>query len=74
VLFVPDALSSLADAGIDIFRLYIWDEDTDTIRELVRLYRAALAGPDAGEKAASGRLAEEIKASGFTKGHYYRGV
>jgi len=74
VLFVPDALSSLADAGIDIFRLYIWDEDTDTIKELVRLYRAALAAPDTGEKAASGRLAEKIKASGFTKGHYYRGV
>lgn len=74
MLFVPDALSSLADAGIDIFRLYIWDEDTDTIKELVRLYRAALAAPDTGEKAASGRLAEKIKASGFTKGHYYRGV
>jgi collagenase-like PrtC family protease len=73
VLFVPDSLRSLAEAGISIFRLYIWDEDVDTIKELVRLYRAALAGSGSGE-AALGRLTDKIKAAGFTKGHYYRGV
>jgi collagenase-like PrtC family protease len=73
VLFVSDSLRSLADAGISIFRLYIWDEDVDTIKELVRLYRTVLAESGSG-KAVSGWLTDRIKAAGFTKGHYYRGV
>lgn len=74
VLFVPDSLRTLADAGIDIFRLYIWDEDDDTIRELVKLYRAGLEGADISDGTAFSRLTEKLKAAGFTKGHYYRGV
>ena len=74
VLFVPDSLRSLAEAGIDIFRLYIWDEDDDTVKEIVRLYRSELTGTGSGYGTAFGRLTEKIKAAGFTKGHYYRGV
>ncbi len=73
VLFVPDSLKNLADAGINIFRLYIWDEEPDIIKDMVSLYRAA-ASCDSKAAAAYGGLAERIKASGFTKGHYYRGV
>ena len=73
VLFVPDSMASLIKAGISIFRLYIWDEDPGTIKELVRLYRAS-ASDGASETAAFSRLVDRIKASGFTKGHYYRGV
>ena len=73
-LFVPDSLRSLAEAGIDIFRLYIWDEDDDTVKEIVRLYRSELTGTGSGYGTAFGRLTEKIKAAGFTKGHYYRGV
>jgi len=74
VLFVPDSVRSLADAGIGIFKLYIWDEDDDTIKGLVKLYRAELAGTGGSDGNAFGWLAEKIKAAGFTKGHYYRGV
>jgi putative protease len=73
VLFVPDGLRSLKSAGIDIFRLYVWEEEPDAVEELVRLYRAALAGDEQGVRE-HGRLADRIRASGFTKGHYYRGV
>jgi putative protease len=73
VLFVPDGLRSLKSAGIDIFRLYVWEEEPDAVGELVRLYRAALAGDEQGVRE-HGRLADRIRASGFTKGHYYRGV
>ena len=73
VLFVPDSLRSLRAAGARIFRLYIWDETPEVIKELVQLYRAAVHG-DSKEAAAHSGLAERIKAAGFTKGHYYRGV
>lgn len=73
VLFVPDCISSLRKAGIDIFRLYILDERPEEIKELVKLFRAAAAG-DSHELASYGSLVERIKAGGFTKGHYYRGV
>lgn len=73
VLFVPDSMGSLVKAGVDIFRFYIWDEDPVTIRELVGLYRASAAG-SAVEAAACAGLVERVKAAGFTKGHYYRGV
>lgn len=73
VLFVPDSLQSLKAGGAGIFRLYIWDETSDRIKELVQLYRAAALG-DSREMAAHSELAERVKAAGFTKGHYYRGV
>jgi len=73
VLFVPDGVNSLRKAGIDIFRLYIFDERPEDIKELVRLFRAAAAG-DSVETASHSDLVERIKAGGYTKGHYYRGV
>lgn len=73
VLFIPDSLRSLKTAGVRIFRLYIWDEKPSGIKELVELYRAAMDGDDK-EIAKYGQLVDKIKASGFTKGHYYRGV
>jgi putative protease len=73
VLFIPDSLRSLKAAGVSIFRLYIWDEKPSGIKELVQLYRAAMIGNDK-EIAEHSQLTDKIKASGFTKGHYYRGV
>lgn len=73
VLFVPDSLRSLKAAGVGIFRLYIWDEPSEVIKELVQLYRASALG-DSKEAAAHSGLVERIKDAGFTKGHYYRGV
>jgi len=73
LLFLPDGIRNLTEAGINIFRLYIWDEDDETVRDLVSMYRAAVSGDDSRSEAWS-RLAERIKAAGYTKGHYYRGV
>ncbi len=73
VLFVPDSLYSLKEAGTDIFRLYIWDEPYETVKELVKLHRAAAAVKGPVPEVFEG-LVSGIKANGFTKGHYYRGV
>ena len=73
VLFVPDGINGLRKAGINIFRLYILDERPEELKELVQLFRAAAAG-DSDEMASHSALVERIKAEGFTKGHYYRGV
>jgi putative protease len=72
-LFVPDSLRDLKAAGTGVFRMYIWDEAPDVVKELVQLYRAAVCGSSKWAEARSG-LTERIKAAGFTKGHYYRGV
>ncbi len=72
VLFVPDSIGSLVKAGVNLFRLYIWDEEPDTLKDLVGLYRASASGGK--DNAAFGGLVDRIKASGFTKGHFYRGV
>lgn len=71
VLFIPDSLKKLRDAGIGLLRLYISDEEPDFVRRLVELHRKAPSGEDCGDFRG---LGEEIKARGFTKGHYYRGV
>jgi putative protease len=73
VLFVPDSMGSLIRAGVNIFRFYVWDEDPDTIRGLTGLYRASAEGSHDKADAYAG-LVDRIKAKGFTKGHYYRGV
>lgn len=71
VLFLPDGIKNLADAGVNIFRLYIWDEDYKTVKDIADFYRAAASGEGT---AAWSKLTERIKAAGYTKGHYYRGV
>jgi len=71
VLFVPEAVKKLADAGVSTFRLYIMNECIDRIKELVNLYRMLACKADA-EKYAG--LVKRIKSEGFTKGHFYKGV
>ncbi len=73
VLFIPDGAKSLRQAGVDIFRLYILDERPEDVKELVRLFRASIIGSNT-DIEAHNELVERIKATGFTKGHYYRGV
>jgi len=72
VLFVPDIAGDLADSGIKLLRLYIWDEKPEQIRELVRLYKDAR--PDIAGKPAGIKTVDMLKGSGYTKGHYFRGV
>lgn len=72
VLFMADGANNLRKAGISIFRLYILDEEPEDVKELVRLFRAAAGSKS--ETIISKRIAERIKATGFTKGHYYRGL
>jgi putative protease len=72
-LFVPDILYKLAKGGINIFRLYIWDENEENIKKLVKLHRSFLRG-DSRSKTDYKKEIEEIKSGGFTKGHYFRGV
>jgi len=80
VLFMAEGANSLKKAGISIFRLYILDEEPEDVKELVRLFRTAAAGGNgetsgsSSEALISKRISERIKAAGYTKGHYYRGV
>ena len=73
VLFVPDSLQGLKSSGVGLFRLYIWEEPVDVIKELILMYRAAASGDSRGAATHSG-LAARTRVGGFTKGHYFRGV
>jgi U32 family peptidase len=73
VIFIPDALERLKNAGVNRIRLMISDEGTDEIRELVELHKDGLRYGSEG-LGKHKRLAERIKERGFTKGHYFRGV
>jgi len=73
VLFVPDSLNKIRASGVDMVRLYISDERPEEVREIVGMHR------DIVENGADGisrheKLINRIKARGFTKGHYFRGV
>lgn len=67
VLFVPEMLKELTQSGVSILRLYIWDEEPEDIIQLVRLHRGE-------QTEQTGRIAEKVRGSGFTKGHYVKGV
>jgi len=67
VLFVPEMLKDLTKSGVSILRLYIWDEDRDDIKQLVRLHRGE-------QTAQTEAIAEKVRSLGFTKGHYVKGV
>lgn len=73
VIFVPDSIDGLRDAGIDRIRLNITDEKAEEVYHLASLFRSAAKD---GVKALKeyGEFIDEVKSKGFTKGHYYRGV
>ncbi len=72
-LFVPDILDKLAESGVDVFRLYFNDETAGDIAGIVKIYRDFLDLGKRAETVHSDEIAR-IKAAGFTKGHYFRGV
>jgi putative protease len=68
VLFVPELLNRLRDSGVGIFRLYMWDEKPDAIREIVDLYKAELAG-DTKKVLSYRHTIDRIKSEGYTNGY-----
>ncbi|NTV88775.1 MAG: U32 family peptidase [Clostridiales bacterium] len=72
-LFVPDILEKLHSKGVDIFRLYIFEEQEAEIIKIAELHREYLEHG----KAAAARNSEFVsglRLKGSTKGHYFRGV
>ncbi|NLK71531.1 MAG: U32 family peptidase [Clostridiales bacterium] len=60
-LFVSDLVKPLADAGVDILRLYIHDESKEEIENLLEIFTENKGMP----------RREDVR---YTKGHYFRGV
>ncbi len=71
ILFVPEVVKALADAGIGLLRMYIWDEGPEQVRELVKLYKAALFDNNVRPSGFKAAMPNEGR---YTKGHYFRGV
>ncbi len=63
-LYVPEYMADLKDAGVTNFRLYVSDEKTQELKDLLVFFRRALGG----EKN------DHVRQKGYTKGHYNRGV
>jgi U32 family peptidase len=73
VLYLIESIEKLQNAGIDSVRLNVTDENNDTIRQIVDMHKEAIQG-GAGSIKRHRDIIEKIKAEGFTKGHYFRGV
>jgi len=72
VIFVPEVINELAEAGVCDFRIDFTDEKPERMRDIMSLYRY-----ETGKDAKPGfydELIDEIKSEGFTRGHYFRGV
>lgn len=73
VLFIPDLINGLTLGEYGSLRLYIWNEPVEQVNELCRLHKdLKLKGRKALQQ--YGELISLIKAQGYTKGHYLRGV
>ena len=72
VLFAPELSEQISKTGIQHIRLSFVDETEKDIRDVCSLYRSLLGDdkitPD------MEKLIERIKASGFTRGHFQKGV
>ncbi|MCX7923741.1 MAG: U32 family peptidase [Clostridia bacterium] len=73
VIFVPDILGKLKKGGIATVRLNISDESYEEIKGLIVMHRD-IASSGTGAVSKYNELAEKVKARGFTKGHFFRGV
>ncbi len=67
VLFVPEMLKDLTQSGVSILRLYIWNEEINDIKQLVKLHKGE-------QTAQTEEIAEKVRNLGLTKGHYIKGV
>ena len=73
VLFVPDIVERLKAAGVDSIRLYVSDESPEEVLEVVGMY-CDIADNGTGVLKKYGSTVERVRAGGFTRGHYFRGV
>lgn len=72
VLFLGDSLSDVAREA-DMLRLMFFDEDLRSREQLVEMHRRLAMGEIKSLEDYS-ELMGKIKKTGFTKGHFYRGV
>jgi len=79
VLFLADDIEKISNLGLDIFRINISDEKPGKAAQIAALCREAIkTGVKQNEKykyiEKYNDIIEQIKKSGYTKGHYFRGV
>lgn len=71
LLFMDD-LEALNDTALSIYRLFFTTEDDNTRKTLARYYYDKLNGLSPAPEVIS--TIEMLKSSGYTKGHWFRGV
>ncbi len=73
ILYVPDIISDIYEAGVNSIRINVFDETPEEIKQITSMYKDILRNgkTSVGHYSA---LAKEIESQGFTKGHFFRGV
>lgn len=77
LLSMIDSLKDLKDAGVNIFRLNMMEEDEKQVYMVTKGFRDTIDALKIGSMSLPGsaeQVIEYVKQKGFTKGHYYRGV
>ena len=73
VIFIADEIDKLNVKAVDILRLNITDETAEVVQDIIAMHRD-LAEQDVSSLNRHRELIDLIKRSGFTRGHYFRGV
>jgi putative protease len=73
VLLLADDIDKIKASGVDMIRLNFTDEEPDEVVDIIYMHKALLIDDSKCRKVYNG-LIEKIKAGGFTKGHYFKGV
>ncbi|HHV99749.1 MAG TPA: U32 family peptidase [Clostridiaceae bacterium] len=73
VIFIADEIDKLNVNAVDILRLNITDEAAEAVKDIIAMH-SDLAEQGISSLHKYGDLIDLIKRSGFTRGHYFRGV
>jgi len=78
IIYIPDEIKELSQAGIKTFRLNVYDETRSEILEVLKIYSNSLDIDKDSSYCEGGseynRILQKLIEKGITKGHLFRGV
>ena len=74
ILFLADNMNKITSSGADIFRINVWNESIDEVKNLVKMHQDLVKDNFEDGLTKYNDEIKKIKDKGFTRGHYFRGV
>ena len=78
IIYIPDEIKELSEAGIKTFRINVYDETRNEILDVLKIYSNSLGIDNDSSYSEGGseynRILQKLIEKGITKGHLFRGV